>query len=59
MPRFYDAWSGRVTVDGLDVRDVTLRSLRRDIGVVAQDPFLFSATARDNIAFGRADATDE
>ncbi len=59
VPRFYDVWAGRVTVDGLDVRDVQLRSLRREIGVVAQDPFLFSATVRENIAFGRADATDE
>jgi ATP-binding cassette subfamily B protein len=59
VPRFYDVSSGRVTVDGVDVRDVTLRSLRREIGVVAQDPFLFSATVRENIAFGRADATEE
>ena len=44
-------------VDGADVRDVTLASLRREIGVIAQDPFLFSATVRENIAFGRPDAT--
>jgi ATP-binding cassette subfamily B protein len=52
VPRFYDVTSGRVTVDGADVRDVTLHSLRRAIGVIAQDPFLFSATVRQNIAFG-------
>ena len=45
-------------LDGVDVRDVTLTSLRREIGIVAQDPFLFSDTVRENIAFGRADATD-
>src|SRR5581483_4293695 len=59
VPRFYDVQRGRVTVDGVDVRDVTLESLRREIGVIAQDPFLFSATVRENIAFGRPDATDE
>jgi ATP-binding cassette subfamily B protein len=59
VPRFYDVQAGRVTIDGADVRDVTLASLRREIGVIAQDPFLFSATVRENIAFGRADATDE
>jgi len=59
VPRFYDATEGRITIDGLDVRDVKLQSLRREIGIVSQDPFLFSATVRENIAFGRADATDE
>jgi ATP-binding cassette, subfamily B, bacterial len=59
VPRFYDATQGRVTIDGVDVRDVTVASLRREIGVIAQDPFLFSATVRENIAFGRPDATDE
>ena len=59
VPRFYDVDSGRVTVDGQDVRDVTLGSLRRSIGVVAQDPFLFSASVRENIAFGVPDAIDE
>jgi ATP-binding cassette subfamily B protein len=58
VPRFYDASEGRVTVDGVDVREVRLASLRRSIGIVAQDPFLFSATVRENIAFGRGDATD-
>jgi ATP-binding cassette subfamily B protein len=59
VPRFYDVQHGRVAVDGADVRDVTLQSLRREIGVIAQDPFLFSATVRENIAFGRPDATAE
>ena len=59
VPRFYDATQGRVLVDGVDVRDVTRRSLRREIGVISQDPFLFSATVRENIAFGVLDATDE
>jgi ATP-binding cassette subfamily B protein len=59
VPRFYDVQRGRVTLDGVDVRDLKLTSLRRAIGVVSQDPFLFSATVRENIAFGRADATDE
>ena len=59
VPRFYDVQQGRVTVDGVDVRDLTLASLRSEIGVIAQDPFLFSATVRENIAFGRPDATDE
>jgi ABC-type multidrug transport system fused ATPase/permease subunit len=59
VPRFYDVTSGRVLVDGVDVRDVEVASLRGAIGVISQDPFLFSATVRENIAFGRADATDE
>ena len=59
VPRFYDVQSGSVSVDGSDVRSVTLASLRREIGVIAQDPFLFSATVRENIAFGRPDATAE
>ena len=59
VPRFYDATEGRVLVDGVDVRDVTRRSLRREIGVISQDPFLFSASVRENIAFGVPDATDE
>jgi len=59
VPRFYDATAGRVLVDGADVRDVTRRSLRREVGVISQDPFLFSATVRENIAFGATDATDE
>ncbi|MBA2461158.1 MAG: ABC transporter ATP-binding protein [Actinobacteria bacterium] len=59
VPRFYDASEGRVLVDGVDVRDVTRRSLRREIGVISQDPFLFSASVRENIAFGVLNATDE
>ena len=59
VPRFYDATEGRVLVDGVDVRDVRLTSLRRAIGVISQDPFLFSATVRENIAFGRGDLSDE
>jgi ATP-binding cassette subfamily B protein len=59
VPRFYDVAEGRVTIDGADVRDVTLASLRRAIGIVAQDPFLFSATVRENIAFGAPAATDD
>ena len=59
VPRFYDVTSGRVTIDGVDVRDVTLTSLRRSVGVVSQDPFLFSDTVRENIAFGAPDLTDQ
>jgi ATP-binding cassette subfamily B protein len=59
VARFYDVSSGRVSVDGVDVRDVTLPSLRGAIGLISQDPFLFSDTVRANIAFGVADATDE
>jgi ABC-type multidrug transport system fused ATPase/permease subunit len=58
VPRFYDVTTGRLTIDGADVRDVKLPSLRREIGIVSQDPFLFSATVRENISFGRPDATD-
>ena len=59
VPRFYDVDAGLITIDGVDVRDAKLASLRRSIGAVAQDPFLFSASVRENIAFGRPDATDE
>ena len=59
VPRFYDATEGRVLIDGIDVRDVTLASLRSQIAVISQDPFLFSTTVRENIAFGAASATDE
>ncbi len=59
IPRFYDASGGRVLIDGHDVRDVELGSLRRQIGIVMQETTLFSGTIRDNIGFGRADATDE
>ncbi len=57
IPRFYDVSAGRVTIDGHDVRDVKLDSLRSQIGIVLQDTTLFSGTIRDNIAFGRPDAT--
>ena len=59
VPRFYDVTAGRVLVDEADVREVTLTSLRRAIAVISQDPFLFSTTVRENIAFGAPDATDE
>jgi len=57
VPRFYDPSHGRVLIDGIDVREVTLESLRRQIGVVLQDTFLFSTSIRENIAYGRLDAT--
>ena len=59
IPRFYDVTEGRVLIDGHDVRDVTLDSLRSQIGIVLQETTLFSGTIRDNIAFGRPDATDD
>ena len=58
IPRFYDATAGRVLIDGHDVRDVTLTSLRDQIGLVTQEPFLFDDTIRANIAYARPDATD-
>jgi len=59
VPRFYDVTRGRVLVDGADIRDVTLHSLRRAIGVIPQDPFLFSTTVRENITFGASGLPDE
>ncbi len=59
IPRFYDVSEGRVTVDGKDVRTVTQESLRRAVGVIQQDVFLFAGTVRENIRYGRPDATDE
>ena len=59
IPRFYDASEGAVKIDDLDVRDVTIESLRTQIGIVLQDTTLFSGTIRDNVAFGRPDATME
>jgi ATP-binding cassette subfamily B multidrug efflux pump len=59
IPRFYDVTDGRVTVDGYDVRQVTLDSLRSQIGIVLQETTLFSGTIRDNIAYGRPEARDE
>ena len=58
LPRFYDANAGRILIDGADIRDVRLRDLRRDIGIVFEDTFLFSDTIRNNIAYGRLDAED-
>ncbi len=59
ISRFYDIKSGSITIDGYDIRDVTLESLRSQISIVLQDTFIFSGTIRDNIRFGRLDATDE
>ncbi len=59
IPRFYDVTAGRITIDGHDVRDVTLASLRSAIGIVQQDVFLFIGTIRENIAYGRPEATQE
>lgn len=59
IPRYYDPNEGRLTLDGHDLRDLTLRSLRDQIAVVIQETFLFGATIRDNIRYGRLDATDE
>ena len=57
VPRFYDPWSGRITVDGLDVRDIALKSLRSQVAVVLQEPFLFPMSIADNIAYGRPHAS--
>ena len=59
IPRFYDVTEGRITVDGHDIRDLTLASLRKNIGIVQQDVFLFIGTIRENIGYGRPDATEE
>ena len=59
IPRFYDVTGGRITIDGIDIRDVTLDSLRRNVGIVQQNTFLFSATIRDNIAYGAVNADME
>jgi ATP-binding cassette subfamily B protein len=58
IPRFYDVTGGRITIDGVDIRDVTLQSLRRQIGIVLEETTLFGGTIRENIAYGRPDATD-
>ena len=58
IPRFYEASGGRITIDGQDIKDVTLLSLRQNIGIVSQDVFLFAGTIRENIRYGRIDATD-
>jgi ATP-binding cassette subfamily B protein len=59
LPRFYEPTQGRITIDGVDLRDMTLASLRSQIGVVQQDVFLFAGTVRDNIAYGRLGASEE
>ena len=59
LPRFYDVCSGSVKVDGIDVRDIKQSSLRRNIGIIQQDVFMFAGTIRENIRYGRPDATDE
>lgn len=59
VPRFYDPQAGRITIDGLDVASVTLNSLRSQIGIVSQDVFLFGGTLRENIAYGRLDASED
>jgi subfamily B ATP-binding cassette protein MsbA len=59
IPRFYDVTAGRILIDGHDVRDVKLETLRRQIGIVPQETWLFAGTLRDNIAYGKRDATDE
>ncbi len=59
VSRFYDVTAGRILIDGIDIRDVTLPSLRRQIGLVLQDTFIFTGTVMDNIRYGRLDATDE
>lgn len=59
IPRFYEVSSGKVTIDGLDIKDVTQKSLRNSIGIVQQDVYLFSGTIKQNIAYGKPEATDE
>src|SRR5699024_6292273 len=59
IPRFYDVQQGAITIDGIDIRDMKARSLRQHIGIVQQDVFLFTGTLRDNIAYGKLDATNE
>ena len=59
IPRFYDTSSGEILLDGQNIRSITLQSLRENIGVVAQDVYLFSGSIRENIAYGKKDATDE
>jgi len=59
IPRFYDVTAGRITIDGVDIRDVTIDSLRSHIGIALQEPILFSGTVRDNIRYGKPEAGDE
>ncbi len=58
LPRFYEALAGRISIDGIDIRDMTLQSLRAQIGIVQQDVFLFAGTIRENIAYGRLGASE-
>jgi len=59
LTRFYDVQKGSVKIDGIDIRDITLKSLRQEVGVLMQDPFIFKGTVIDNIRYGKIDATDE
>jgi ATP-binding cassette subfamily B protein len=59
IPRFYDVTSGSITIDDIDIRNVTLASLRKQIGIVQQDAFLFTGTIRDNISYGAVNATED
>ncbi len=59
IPRFYELEKGQITIDGMDIREMTRTSLRKNIGIVAQDVFLFNGTVRDNIAYGNPDASEE
>ena len=59
IPRFYDPTSGKITIDGLDIRDIILESLRKQISIVLQETFLFAASLKDNISYGKTDATME
>ena len=59
VPRFYDVSEGNITIDGVDIREIELRNLRKQVGIVLQDVFIFSDTIRNNIAYGKPDATEE
>ena len=59
LPRFYEVTSGEITIDGIDIRDITLKSLRNSIGIVQQDVYMFSGSIRDNISYGKPNASDE
>ena len=59
IPRFYETTGGSIRIDGRDIRDVTLLSLRRNIGIVSQDVFLFAGSVKENIRYGRVGATEE
>src|SRR6185437_16866364 len=59
LPRFYEVLAGRISIDGIDIRDMTLASLRREIGLVQQDVFLFGGSIRDNIEYGKLGAPIE